>query len=93
MKKNTAFVWNGAAQRAFDSVKTLLMSAPVLAMPDFGKPFILTIDASDYGAGAVLLQEDAKGIEHAIGYFSYKFNISQKNYSTSEKETLALVMA
>ena len=93
LKKNTAFIRNGAAQRAFDSVKTLLMSASVLAMPDFGKPFILTIDASDYGAGAVLLQEDAKGIEHAIGYFSYKFNISQKNYSTSEKETLALVMA
>jgi len=71
----------------------LLMSAPVLVMPDFRKPFILTIDASDFGAGAVLLQEDAKGIEHPIGYFSHKLNASQKNYSTSGKETLALVMA
>jgi len=47
----------------------LLMSAPVLVMPDFMKPFILTIDASDFGVGAVLLQEDTKGIEHPIGYF------------------------
>jgi len=38
LKKNTAFVWNGAAQRAIDSVNTLLMSAPVLTMPDFGNP-------------------------------------------------------
>jgi len=67
-----------------------LMSAPVLVMPDFMKPFILTIDASDFSVGAVLLQEDAKGIEHPIGYFSHKLNASQKNYSTSN---LALVMA
>ena len=69
------------------------MSAPVLMMPDFGKPFTLHIDASDFGTGAVLLQADRKGIDHPIGFFSYKFNVSQKNYSTSEKETLALVMA
>lgn len=49
--------------------------------------------ASDFGVGAVLLQEDARGVDHPIGYFSHKLNVSQKNYSTSEKETLALVMA
>ena len=64
----------------------LLMSAPVLVMPDFKKPFILTV-------GAVLLQEDEKGIDHPIGYFSHKLSASQRNYSTSEKETLALIMA
>ena len=55
-----------------------MMSAPVLVMPDFGKPFILTIDTSDFGAGAVLLQEDANGVENPIGYFSLKLNASQK---------------
>ena len=93
LKKNTTFVWNGTTQKAFDSVKTLLISAPVLTMPDFGKPFILTINASDFGAGAVLLQEDAKGIDHSIVYCSYKFTTSQKKHLTSEKETIALVMA
>ena len=54
------------------------MSAPVLATPDFDKPFVLTVDASGVGAGAVLLQEDSKGIDHPIGYFSQKFNASQE---------------
>jgi len=62
-------------------------------MPDFGKPFILTIDASYFGVGAVLLQEDTKGVEHPIRYFSHTLNASQKNYSTNEKEILAPVMA
>ena len=54
-RKDVSFVWSDACQRAFDSVKVLLMSAPVLVMPDFEKPFILTIEASDCGVGAVLL--------------------------------------
>ena len=51
------------------------------------------VDASDVGSGAVLLQEDDKGIDHPVSYFSYKFNIHQRNYSTCEKETLALILA
>ena len=86
-------MWSDTCQRAVDRVKTLLMSAPVLMMPDFGKPFTLHIDASDFGTGAVLLQADKKGIDNPIGYFSYNFNVSQRNYLTSEKGTLALVMA
>lgn len=46
LRKNVSFVWSDVCQRAFDRVKMLLMSAPVLVMPDFEKPFILTIDAS-----------------------------------------------
>ena len=76
--KNSAFVWSDTCQRAFGRVKTLLMSAPILIMPDFGKPFILTINASNFDAGALMLQEDAKGIDHPIGYFSHKFSVSQR---------------
>lgn len=61
-------------------------------MPDVEQSFLLAVDASDFGAGAVLLQEDQKGIEHHISYFSHKFDKHQRNYSTSEKETLALVL-
>ena len=45
------------------------------------------------GAGAVLLQSDDENIEHPICYFSKKFNVHQKNYSTIEKECLALILA
>ena len=51
------------------------------------------VDASGVGAGTVLMQHDFKGIEHPICYVSHKFNQYQKNYSTIEKEALALVLA
>ena len=62
-------------------------------MQDFNWPFILTIDASDVGAGAVLMQEDSAGIDYPLSYFSYNFKASQRNCSTSEKETLSLLLA
>ena len=91
--KDREFVWNSECQNAFDRIKGLLISAPVLMMPDFKQPFLLAVDASDLGAGAVLLQEDQKGVEHPISYFSHKFNKHQRNYSTCEKETLVLILA
>jgi len=66
----------------------MLMHKPVLYAPNFKKPFKLAVDASDVGAGAVLLQEDDLGIEHPICYFSKKFEKYQRNYCTSEKELL-----
>ena len=71
----------------------MLSSAPVLAAPRFEEPFRLAVDASDYGAGAVLLQLGSDGVEHPVCYFSRKFNRHQRVYSTVEKEALALVMA
>ena len=80
-------------KQAFCKMKYLLCSEPVLTAPNFSKPFRLAVDTSDVGAGAVLLQIDDENIEHPVCYFSKKFNIHQKNYSTVEKETLALILA
>ena len=93
LKKDQSFVWTRECQDSFNKIKSLLISAPVLATPNFSKPFILTIDASNVGMGAVLMQEDSHGIDHPLTYFSYKFKESQRNYSTSEKDTLALLLA
>ena len=61
--------------------------------PDFDKCFKLAVDASDVGISAVLLQKDNNGIDHPVCYFSKKFNKHQKNYSTIQKECLALILA
>ena len=53
----------------------------------------MAVDASDVAAGAVLLQEGKDGVDHPICYFSRKFNQHQRNYSTVEKEYLALILA
>ena len=67
---------------AFAKSKSLLTSSPVLCAPDFDK----AVDASEVGAGTVLLQEGEGKIDHPVAYFSKKFNKHQKNYSTIEKE-------
>lgn len=69
------------------------MHAPVLVAPHYDRPFKLAVDASDAGAGAVLLQVGSDGIEHPVCYFSKKFQKHQKSYSTIEKEALALILA
>ncbi len=93
LRKAVPFVWSPQCQVAFDSLKNLLCSAPILATPDFSKPFKLEVDASGTGAGAVLLQEDENGIDHPLCFFSKKLNRHQCNYSTIEKEALALLLA
>ena len=93
LQKKQTYIWKEDQRAAFGKVKRLLTSAPVLAMPDFKRPFIIHVDASDLGLGAVLMQESIEKLEHPIGYFSQKFNKSQKNYSTSEKEALALILS
>ncbi|XP_048843941.1 uncharacterized protein LOC125715915 isoform X3 [Brienomyrus brachyistius] len=60
---------------------------------DFLKPFKLEVDASELGAGAVLLQDDGQGVSHPICFFGKKFDAHQRRYSTIEKETLAMLLA
>ena len=87
------FVWNSECEHAFKSAKSLLCCAPVLAAPDFSRPFQLEVDASATGAGAVLLQDSSGDVCHPVYYFSAKFKRHQLNYSTIEKETLAMLLA
>ena len=95
LKKDQEYMWSRSCQEAFVKVKSVLLSTSlVLVMaPNFQKQFFLMVDASGVGAGAVLMQSDSEGIEHPVCYFSCKFNPSQRNYSTIEKEALALVLA
>lgn len=93
LKGKRTFKWTEKEELSFVQLKTVLCNAPVLRAPDFGKPFKLMCDASDVGSGAVLMQEDSDGIDRPVCYYSKKFNSAQRNYSTIEKELLALVQA
>jgi Reverse transcriptase (RNA-dependent DNA polymerase)/RNase H-like domain found in reverse transcriptase/Integrase zinc binding domain len=87
LKKNS-FEWNEVAENAFQELKKAMCQAPVLALPDFHQPFILEIDASATGMGAVLMQAG-----RPIAYFSKILGIKSHTLSTYEKELLALVSA
>ena len=93
LKKGVKFEWSSSCEMAFQKLKAVLTSNPVLDAPNFEKPFQLAVDASDVGVGAVLLQKDETGLLKPISYFSKKLNIHQRRYSTIEKECLGLVLA
>ena len=87
MKKG-AFSWTDTSQRAFDRLKEVMSSCPVLALPDFTQPFVLECDASGEGIGAVLMQGG-----HPIAFESRKLLPHERFYAIYDKEMLAIMHA
>ena len=85
-KKNAPFVWGPSQDIAFNELKNLLTHAPMLALPNFDKPFEIHCDASGNVIGGVLTQE-----KRPIAYFSEKLSRAQLNYPIYDKELYALV--
>jgi hypothetical protein len=88
LKKHTIFVWTDEHTLAFSLLKTALSSAPVLALPNFTRPFAIETDASRSGVGAVLLQDG-----HPLAYVSKPLGIKNMGLSAYEKEFLAILLA
>jgi len=89
-KKGASFIWTTECQTAFDQLKSALVSADVLALPDDEGEYILDCDASDHAIGAVLSQVQ-DGVERPICYASQLYDKHQRNYNVTRKELLALV--
>ncbi|KAM2064664.1 hypothetical protein ACFX16_028035 [Malus domestica] len=92
LQKEVPFEFNEACEKAFKHLKELLTTAPIITPSDWSIPFELMCDASDYALGAVLGQRKNKQ-PHVIYYASRTLNDAQLNYSTTEKELLAVVFA
>ncbi|KAL4296425.1 hypothetical protein GQ457_12G013270 [Hibiscus cannabinus] len=92
LSKDSVFEWNEDCELAFKKIKNMLISAPIMRPPDWALPFEIMCDASDYAVGAVLGQRKDKK-PYAIYYASKTLNSAQMNYSTTEKELLAVIFA
>lgn len=90
--KHKKWHWSEECEKSFRTIKNALASAPVLTCPDFTRPFMVQTDASAYGIGAVLSQEHDDG-EHVICYISRSLSRVERNYSTTERELLAIIFA
>ena len=92
LEKDTKFNFDESCQSSFEDIKSRLVEAPIMATSDWNNEFEIMFDASDYAMGAVLGHKTNKMFK-AIYYASKTFNEAQENYSTTEKEMLALVFA
>lgn len=90
LKKNKPFLWEQNQNQAFDELRNILCSEPLLQYPDFSRPFNLTTDASGYAIGGVLSQGPV-GRDLPVSYASRILNSAEQNYSTIEKECLAVI--
>ena len=90
--KDAKFNLDESFQSSIEKIKSRLVEAPIMAKPDWTKEFKIMCDASDYAMGAVLGQKTDK-MFRAIYYANKTFNEVQENYSTTEKEMLAIVFA
>ena len=90
--KRSTFSWNQERESAFKDLKTALIQAPVLRLADVAKPLKVHTDANNGVIGSVLLQELNEGW-HPLAYVSHKLNPAERNYTITEKETLAVVYA
>ena len=90
MKKNVLFKWIESQREAFNKLKDTLCTYPLLQYPDFSRPFIVSSDASNYGLGR-LLSQNLDGKVLPIAYASRTLSDTEVNYSTIEKELLAIL--
>jgi hypothetical protein len=88
--KPNNLVWEEKGLCCFNKLKSALSHKPVLRLPDFTKPFVVEVDASERAVGCALLQEH-DGKLFPVSYASRKLLDRERNYSCIERESLALV--
>ena len=91
-RKDAKFHWGTDQQAAFEQLKAALITAPVLHLPEMGKPFVLYTDASDATIGAVLAQ-DVNGDHKPVYYLSHHLSDTQQRWPIIEKECYSIVFA
>ena len=90
-QKDVPFNWTEECENAFKILREALINPPVLAYPDYDQPYYLETDASNEAVGFVLSQ-DREGKLKPIAYSGKRMNDAQKNYSTTEKEAMGVVL-
>ena len=89
-KKAQRFYWDDDCQQAFEHLKQILTEAPILAFPNYELPFYIYVDASADGLGATQEQQQNE-FSRVIAYGGCKLSAQERNYSSTEREALAVL--
>ncbi len=91
---NMTFRWSEAASAAFSNLKSCFVSAPILVAPDSSRQFLVEVDASEVGVGAVLSQRSSSDDRiHPCAFFSHRLSPAEQNYDIGNRELLAVKVA
>lgn len=90
-KDKKSVVWTPNCEKAFETIKNALISAPVLSYAKSSRPFILTCDASDLAISYILGQKDENGREYVIAYGGKALTEEERKWSRSDKECYAII--
>lgn len=92
--RSLSFIWTPEAEKAFLELKRRFTSAPILVHPDPSLSFIVEVDASDVGVGAILSQRSPKDQKiHPCAFFSRRLSPAESNYDIGNRELLAVKLA
>ena len=93
LKNDVKFLWLEECWKSLDTLKEKMVIATILVFSDWTNPFHVHVDASGIALGVVLTQPGEGDIDHPIVYSSRKLSTTEKNYTTTEREGLAMVYA
>ncbi|KAF0721678.1 hypothetical protein Ae201684P_019662 [Aphanomyces euteiches] len=93
LMKDVQWDWTQECQEAFDGIKASLTQAPILALPDFNRPFSVVCDASVRAIGCCLMQKDDEGRDRPVSYQSRQLRAAERNYPVHDLELLAMKYA
>jgi len=93
-RSEQVWTWSGREQVAFEDLKTVVTTAPVLVSPQESDPFQIEVDSSDFATGAVLSQQSTTdGKWHPVAFYSKSLSSMEQNYEIHDKEMLAIIHA
>jgi len=90
-RKDVKWQWGAEQQRAFDELKQIFITKPVLATPDLDKEFRVEADASNYATGGILSIKCSDKIWRLVTFISKSLSDTKRNYKIHDKEMLAVV--
>lgn len=91
-KDGVTFEWSAKQEESFQKLKTAMAQGPILILPDPNLPYVVNTDASGFATGAVLQQDQGKGLQ-PIAFLSKKMQAAETRYPVHEQELLAIIHA
>lgn len=91
LKKDVTFCWNDDCKKSLEILKEKMVTTPILVFPNWKKELHVHVDVSCIVIRAILTQDGGEGLDHPIAFASHILSKAKKNYSTTEREGLAMV--